>query len=104
MLRSEISGSVVSSTNTLRASRRRVPWHEAQGRLLMNFASSSRTALDSVFVAALHVMQHAFERMAAHGGVTAIVDVFEFDRPACLPTAFCTLALRVLNGASTSNS
>ncbi|CVG16775.1 Uncharacterised protein [Serratia marcescens] len=33
-----------------------------------------------LFIAALHVVQHAFERMTAHGGITAIVDVFEFDR------------------------
>ncbi|VGP67581.1 hypothetical protein SB00610_03288 [Klebsiella quasipneumoniae subsp. similipneumoniae] len=32
-----------------------------------------------LFVAALHVMQHAFERMAAHRGVAAVVHVFEFN-------------------------
>jgi hypothetical protein len=49
MLMSEMVGSAVFSTNTWRASRRRrVPSQVAQERLLMNFASSSRTALDSV--------------------------------------------------------
>ncbi|SSL81098.1 Uncharacterised protein [Klebsiella pneumoniae] len=32
-----------------------------------------------LFVTALHVMQHAFERMAAHRGIAAVVHVFEFN-------------------------
>ena len=44
-----MSGSVCSATNTLRAARfRRVPPHSGQGWLLRYFASSSRTASDSV--------------------------------------------------------
>ncbi|MNC57838.1 hypothetical protein D3C75_1075260 [compost metagenome] len=40
------------------------------------FAYRARFGL---FIAAFHIVQHAFERMAAHGGITAIVDIFEFD-------------------------
>ena len=32
-----------------------------------------------LFVAALYVVQHPFERVATHGGITAIVHVFELD-------------------------
>jgi hypothetical protein len=44
-----IWGSGFSATKTLRAARlRRAPWHSVQDRSLMYFASSSRTAADSV--------------------------------------------------------
>ena len=33
-----------------------------------------------LFVATLHIMQHAFKRMTAHGSITAVVHVFEFNR------------------------
>ncbi|CCJ90065.1 hypothetical protein BN132_1993 [Cronobacter turicensis 564] len=32
-----------------------------------------------LFVATLHIMQHAFERMTTHGRIAAIIHVFEFD-------------------------
>lgn len=32
-----------------------------------------------LFITALHIMQHAFERMAAHGGIAAIVHIFKFN-------------------------
>ena len=32
-----------------------------------------------LFVAALHVVQHPFERVAAHGGIAAIVHILELD-------------------------
>ena len=33
-----------------------------------------------LFIAALHVVQHAFKRMATHGRIATVVDVFEFNR------------------------
>ena len=49
MLFSEICGKLMLPIYTLRASgRRREPPQSAQGRLLMFFANSSRTDMDSV--------------------------------------------------------
>jgi hypothetical protein len=50
-------------------------------------------------------VQHAFERVAAHGGIAAIVHVLEFDVlfAGTEQDHFVYCGLRLAHGASTSN-